>query len=93
MLPPAARTKIEAARKDKDNKYTYQANTNELIGVLKDRFIAAFTQNDSDLQIAIIQGIVDEITRYVTPKREGRSVQRNPNPRDVKFHHNQKFNG
>ena len=88
-----AMAEIEAARADKDNKYTYQANTNELIGVLKDRFIAAFTQDDSNVQIAIIQDIVDEITRYVVPKREGRSIERNRNPRAVKFHHNQKFNG
>ena len=88
-----AKAEIIADRKDKDNKYTYQANVNELIGVLKDRFIAAFTQDDSDLQIVIIKDIVDEITRYVVPKREKRSVSRNPNPRAVKFHHNRKFNG
>ena len=87
-----AQAKIEVARCDKDNKYTYQANTNELIGVLKDRFIMAFTQDDSDKQMEIIRDIVDEISLYVVPKREGRSVPRNPNPRGVKFHHNRKSN-
>ena len=88
-----AKAAIVAARKDKDNKYSYQANTNELIGVLKDRFIFAFTQDDHDKQMEIIQGIVDEITRYVVPKRTGRSSPRNPHPRQVKYHHNCKFNG
>jgi len=87
-----AQTEIEAARQDKNNKYSYQANTNEPIGVLKDRFVIAFTEDNSDKQMEIIRSIVDEIARSVVPKREGRTIARNPYPRAVKYHHNRKSN-
>lgn len=87
-----AQAEIKAARADKGNKYTYQANMNELIGVLKDRFIMAFIEDCPDKQMETIRDIVDEIALYVVPIREGRSVPRNPNPRAVKYHHNRKSN-
>ena len=83
---------IEAARLNKGNKYAYQANVNELIGVLKDRFTSAFIEDNPDKQMEAIRDIVDEISLYVVPIREGRSVPRNPRPRSVKFHHNRKSN-
>jgi len=83
---------IENARKDKDNKYQYKANMNELIGVLKDRLVLALAADTPDQQVARIKPILDEIKQYIVPLRPERSVPRNPSPRAVKFHHNQKAN-
>ena len=83
---------IESKREDKDNKYQYQANINELIGVLKDRLVLALAEDDPAKQAAKISLILDEIKEYVVPIRPGRSVPRNSSPRKTKFHHNQKAN-
>ena len=52
-----AQDDIEEKRKDKDNKYRYVANINELIGVLKDRLLLALTQDSTDKQVAMIKSI------------------------------------
>jgi len=87
-----AQSEIEDSRKEKNNKYEYKANTNELIGILKDRLVLAITYDEPSKQAAAIQSIVDEIKGSVIPKRIGRSIPRNPCPRKVKFHHNQRVN-
>ena len=87
-----AQAKIEEARKDKNNKYQYHANLNELIGVLKDQFILAVVEEDEAKGTAMIQNVIDEIVRSVTPTRPDRSVPRNPSPRKSKFHNNRKTN-
>jgi hypothetical protein len=87
-----AQNDIDEERKEKDNKYRYVANINELIGVLKDRFVLALTQDSTDKQEAIIRAILDEIKRYVVPIRPYRSIPRKTSPRKSKFHHNQKVN-
>ena len=83
---------IEEARKDKDNKYQYKVNINELIGVLKDRLVLALIQDSPEEQSARMQHILDEIKRYVTPIKPNRSTPRNKNPRKCKHHHNRKVN-
>lgn len=83
---------IEEERREKDNKYHYQANINELIGVLKDRLVLALVQYSPRKQADMIQSILDEIQSYVVPIRPNRSVARNSSPRNSKFHHNQKAN-
>jgi hypothetical protein len=83
---------IEAERADKDNKYRYKANVNELIGVLKDRLILALTKEPSEEQALLIEGLLKEIASSVVPVRENRLVPRNSFPRKVKFHHNRKVN-
>ena len=87
-----AQPEIEEARKDKNNKYEYHANLNEVIGVLKDRLVLALTEDDTAKKSAIIQGIIGEITRSVVPRRPDRQVARNSFPRKAKFHHNRKAN-
>ena len=87
-----AQPDISNARRAKGNKHGYKANMNNLIGVLKDRFVIALTYDDPSDQDAAIQCIIDEITRSVIPVRDGRSFRRNPCPRKVKFHHNRKVN-
>ena len=83
---------IEDVRKDKDNKYQYKANLNELIGILKDRFVFALAQDSQDEQAAMIDLIILEIKRHVVQIRPNRSIPRNPSPRKSKFQHNQKAN-
>jgi len=87
-----AQSEIEDARKDKNNKYEYKANTNELIGVLKDRVVLALTYEAPSEQAAAIQCIIEEITRSVIPKRIDRSIPRKTCPRKSKFHHNRRVN-
>ena len=87
-----AQVAINAERGDKNNKYNYKANTNELIGVLKDRLIEALSEDDDIKRAACVQEIITEISHSVIPIRFGRSAPRNPSPRKVKFHHNRKSN-
>jgi hypothetical protein len=87
-----ARGDIEDARVDKDNKYKYKANTNELIGILKDRLVFALSQDDTDEQAAMIAVILGDVKRNVVPIRPKRSNPRSNSPRNSKFHHNQKVN-
>lgn len=87
-----AKLEIVDARKDKNNKYEYKANMNELIGVLKDRFVIAIAHECPSEQASAVQSIINEITRLVIPKRIGRSIPRNHCPRKSKFHHNRKVN-
>jgi hypothetical protein len=87
-----AQQDIDAARADKDNKHQYKANINELIGILKDRFVFALAQNNPRVQARMIREILDEVTRYVTPVRVERSVPRRASTRNTKFHHNYKAN-
>ncbi|MDR1755277.1 MAG: IS4 family transposase [Eubacterium sp.] len=87
-----AQADIEEKRKDKDNKYQYKANINEVIGILKDRLVIALSFNSPDIQSAVIDKIEAEITRYVIPVRSNRSIPRNKSPRKAKFFHNQKAN-
>ena len=83
---------IQASRADSDNRYTYQANTAQLIGTLKDRFIRACFLQDSRLRDYAIQNIIDEISRAVSPIRPNRTFWRNPWPRKAKFCFNRKSN-
>jgi hypothetical protein len=83
---------IQEVRKDKGNKYTYKANINEIIGILKDRLTFALLSDSKEVQAAHIDFILDEIKKHVTPIKLNRSVPRNKNPRKAKFKHNQKSN-
>lgn len=87
-----ARPDIESERGGKDNKYQYKANINELIGILKDRFVAALTEESAEKQIELINNIIKEVKGSVVPKRDNRSIPRNSSPRKTKFHHNRKVN-
>jgi hypothetical protein len=83
---------VEESRKDKENKYHYKANTNEIVGILKDRLVLALLLDSPEEQAVEIDNILAEITRYVVPIKPKRSVPRNKSPRDNKFSHNQKAN-
>jgi len=82
---------IDQEREDKDNKYQYRANLNELIGVLKDRLVAALCLYSPAKQAAAVRTIVYEVKEYVRPVRDDRHVPRKP-PRKAKYQHNRKAN-
>ena len=83
---------IQASRVNSENKYTYQANTAQLIGTLKDRFISACLLKGGRHRRCAIENIIDEITAAVSPVRPNRSFWRNPWPRKAKFCFNHKSN-
>ena len=79
-------------RKNKNNKYQYQANTNEIVGAFKDRLIFALTESSPSKREKLVNQIFDEIKQSVVPIRPDRSVPRPSAPRDMKFYHNKKNN-
>ncbi len=83
---------IHEQRKDKNNKYEYQANINEIVGTFKDRFIFAVTETSPAKRKKLVDQIFDEIKRAVVPIRPNRSVPRPDTVRKMKHYHNQKNN-
>jgi len=83
---------IQGERKNKDNKYTYKANINEIVGILKDRLVMALLSDSKKEQATIINFILTEIKKHVTPIKPNRSTSRKKTPRDAKFRHNHKVN-
>jgi hypothetical protein len=87
-----AQPAIDAAHENTDNLHSYKANTSELIGILKDELVEALLEDDNQKRAAIVSGILATVKKHTIPKRDNRSVPRNPNPRKVRFHHNRKSN-
>lgn len=85
--------KIKDARKDKDNKYEYQANVNTLIGSMRDRLAdAVFSRNPRQRQKKL-ERIIIEIQKSVVPIRpDDGSTPRFENPRNASHHHNKRHN-
>ena len=83
---------IQVSRASSGNKYTPQANTAQLIGTLKDRFICACLLQEGRRRRRAIQDIIDEIACSVSPIRPNRSFWRNPWPRKTKFCFNRRSN-
>ena len=83
---------IREQRKDKNNKYEYQANTNEIVGSFKDRFILACLEPSHSRSKKLIDQIFSEIKRSVVPIRPDRSLPRPQSVRRMKHYHNQKYN-
>jgi hypothetical protein len=83
---------VDEERNNKGNKHEHKVNLNEIIGRLKDNLIAAVFEQCPQKQSEIMQGILRDVKRYVTPIRPNRPVPRNPCPRKCKFHHNKKVN-
>jgi len=83
---------IHQQRKDKDNKYEYQANTNEIVGSFKERFILACLEPSPSKSKKLIDLIFSDIKRSVVPIRPDRTVPRPQTVRRLKHYHNQKCN-
>jgi len=81
---------IAKKQEDKENKYKYKVNKNELIGILKDYLILAIASDCPQQYDEIFDKILREAKQNIIPIRPNRKVDRNPYPRKSRFHHNQK---
>lgn len=64
-----ADAKIKEERRNKDNKYEYQANVNTLIDSLRDRLAdAVFSRNPLQRELKLLR-IISEIQKSVVPIR------------------------
>lgn len=85
--------KIKAVRKDKNNKYEYQANVNSLIGSMRERLADAIFSRNPSQRVKKLNRIILEIQRSVVPIRpDDGKTPRYENTRNCKFHHNRKSN-
>jgi len=83
---------IDIEQEEKENKYDYQANVNQVVGSLKDRLICALLEPQPRVIAAKVARIMFLVRRNLTPIRPDRSVPRNPTPRKARFRFNQKSN-
>jgi hypothetical protein len=84
-----AQYSADSQRAEKENKYDYQINVNHTVGVLKDRLIMAFLEDDPQKTAKKIERILFLLAKSVSEVRPDRVVPRKE-PRNVKFHHNKK---
>ena len=84
IIKNEADQEIAEERKDKDNKYEYQANVNTLIGSMRDRLAdAVFSRNPAHL----------EVKKSVVPIRpDDGNTPRYENTRKSSHHHNKRHN-
>jgi len=87
-----AQGNVDAARKNKNNKYSYHVNRNQAIGAFKDRFIEAILSPSSRVRSNKVKRILFLMAENAVPTRPDRSIPRNPSPRKAKFRHNRKSN-
>lgn len=87
-----AQPAVDLARADKNNKHLYKVNLNQAVGSFKDRYILALLDPDPESCANKTAEIIALIGKHVVPQRCGRSVPRNPSPRQSRFHHNMKLN-
>ena len=69
--------KIEQKNKDKNLKHEYKANTNILIGKLKDNLVMALLQSNQRKRQKMVTGIIKELQKNSIPIRPERNNKRN----------------
>jgi hypothetical protein len=74
----------------KELKYKYKANTNIVIGKMKDNLIKAILEPDAEKQSEMIDNIINNLTRCVVPIREGRTCKRNKTEVTFRYSTNKK---
>jgi len=88
----SAQLDADEQRENKSNKHSYKINVNHEVGVLRNRFILALLKEDRTERSAEVRRILRLLSKKVVPVRKNRTVERNKNPRNAKFHHNKKSN-
>ena len=93
IIKNEADQEITEERKDKDNKYEYQANVNTLIGSMRDRLAdAVFSRNPAHRQKKL-ERIMLEVKKSVVPIRpDDGNTPRYENTRKSSHHHNKRHN-
>lgn len=85
--------KIKAERKDKNNKYEYQANVNTLIGSMREKLADAMFSRNPFHRVKKLKRIILELQHSVVPIRpDDGSTPRYQYTRKGKFHHNRRSN-
>ena len=85
-----ANEKIAQNNEDKTLKYEYKANTNILIGKLKDSMVLMLLEDNSEKRHAMLDRIMEQISKNVVPIRPGRNKPRNMGRKTPKHPLNQK---
>jgi len=85
-----ANEKIAQNIKDKNLKYEYKVNTNILIGKLKDSMVLMLLENNLEKRHAMLDRIMEKISKNMVPIRPGRSYARNMGRKAPKHPLNQK---
>ena len=85
-----ANEKIAQNNDAKNLKYEYKVNTNILIGKLKDSMVLMLLEDDSEKRHAILDRIMEKISKNMVPIRPGRSKPRNMGRKTPKHPLNQK---
>jgi len=93
IIKNEADQEIAEERKDKDNKYEYQANVNTLIGSMRDCLAdAVFSRNPAHRQKKL-ERIMLEVKKSVVPIRpDDGNTPRYENTRKSSHHHNKRHN-
>jgi len=68
---------VEQTNEGKSLKYEYKVNTNILIGKLKDNFVMALLEDNTEKRQKMIDKIMSELKKSTIPIRPGRSFKRN----------------
>lgn len=90
LLRSEANQMIEDEDRDKKLRYRYQANTNILIGKLKDTMVILLKEDDEALRKEIFKRLIEAVKKNKTPLRPGRSYPRQIGLTANKFSPNQK---
>ena len=85
-----ANEKIAKNNEDKNLKYEYKVNTNILIGKLKDSMVLMLLEDNSEKRKAMLDRIMEQISKNMVPIRPGRIKPRNMGRKTPKHPLNQK---
>jgi hypothetical protein len=85
-----ANADIREERENKNNRYEYVSNMNQIIGTLREYLArVCFTESEEE-RVRYLNFIMTVIKRSVVPIRPNRTTKRPVSPRKAKFHHNRK---
>jgi hypothetical protein len=90
LVKAAATEQILEKNKVKDLKYEYRANTNLVIGKLKDKLIKMMLEPTLEKREIIFERIVSRLARCAVPVRNDRTAQRNKTEVKFKYSTNKK---
>jgi hypothetical protein len=85
-----ANVDVQKERENKENRYEYAANMNQVIATLKEYLARACLVKSEEERLNLLNFIMAAIKRSVVPIRPNRTTKRPVSPRKTKFHHNRK---
>ena len=81
---------IRKERENKNNRYEYVSNMNQIIGTLREYLARVCFSKSEEERLNYLNFIMTAIKRSVVPIRPYRTTKRPVSPRKAKFHHNRK---